>query len=108
MRTTMRQNLVPFSLLVLLVLAPLSGVSARTVHETATVDLLPQGEFNDANAWTLDAYTSFSEESALYTESMVADSRLTMVHERPVNLACRPHRGRSCLGCRWSVQRHNQ
>ena len=86
MRTTMRQNFVPFALLVLLVLAPLSSVSARTVHETTTVDLLPQGEFNDPGAWALDAYTSFSEESALYTESMVADSRLTMVHERPVNL----------------------
>jgi hypothetical protein len=83
MRTTMRQNFVPFALLVLLVLAPLSSVSARTVHETTTVDLLPQGEFNDPGAWALDAYTSFSEESALYTESMVADSRLTMVHERP-------------------------
>ena len=82
----MRQNFVPFALLALLILAPLSGVSARTVHETTTVDLLPQGEFNDAGVWTLDAYTSFSEESALYTESMVADSRLTMVHERPVNL----------------------
>ena len=82
----MRQNFVPFALLALLILAPLSGVSARTVHETTTVDLLPQGEFNDAGVWTLDAYTSFSEESALYTESMVADSRLTMVHERPVHL----------------------
>ena len=73
-------------LLILFVLAPLSGVSARSVHETSTVDLLPQGAFNDAGEWTMDAYTSFSEDEALYTESMVADARLTMVHDRPVNL----------------------
>ncbi len=86
MRSTLRQKYIPFMLLILFVLAPLSGVSARSVHETSTVDLLPQGSFNDAGEWTMDAYTSFSEDEALYTESMVADARLTMVHDRPVNL----------------------
>ena len=86
MRSTLSQKYVPFLLLILFVLAPLSAVSARSVHETSTVDLLPQGAFSDAGEWTMDAYTSFSEDEAVYTESMVADARLTMVHDRPVNL----------------------
>ena len=86
MRTVLNAKLIPCALLMLLVLAPLSSVSARSVHETSTVDLLPQGHFQDASVWALDAYTSFSQEPASYTESMVADSRLTMIHDRPVNL----------------------
>jgi hypothetical protein len=86
MRATSRHTLVPFALLALLVLAPLSSVQGRSVHETSSVDLLPQGDFNDAGVWSMDAYTSFSQDTALYTEAMVADSRLTMVHDRPVNL----------------------
>lgn len=86
MRTVLNAKLIPCALLLLIVLAPLSSVSARSVHETSTVDLLPQGNFDDASVWSLDAYTSFSQEPASYTESMVADSRLTMIHDRPENL----------------------
>lgn len=86
MRPFYANKVIPFGLLVLLLLAPLSSVSSRSVHDTSTVDLFPQGDFNDAGDWTLDAYTSFSQEPALHTDTMVADSRLTMLHERPLNL----------------------
>ncbi|MEJ6562671.1 MAG: CARDB domain-containing protein [Euryarchaeota archaeon] len=86
MRPSFSAKLVPYALLALLILAPLTSVSGRSVHETNSVDLLPQGEFTQASDWALDAYTSFSEEPAVHTESMVADDRLTLVHERPLNL----------------------
>ena len=86
MRPVLNSKTVPFALLLLLLLAPLSSVSARSVHETATVDLLPQGQFTDSSAWAVAAYTSFAQEPALHTETMVADARLTMLHDRPVNL----------------------
>jgi len=63
-----------------------STVSARSVHSTYDVDLLPQGTLVDASAWTMSAETSFTQEDATYTETMVADQRLTMAHHRPVNL----------------------
>lgn len=86
MRPSFGTRLVPYALLALLILAPLTGVSGRSVHETNSVDLLPQGEFTQASEWSLDAYTSFSQEPAVHTESMVADARLTLVHDRPLNL----------------------
>ena len=86
MRPALNSKTVPIAMLMLLLLAPLSSVSARSVHETATVDLLPQGQFTDSSAWAVDAYTSFSQEPAIHTETMVADARLTMLHDRPVNL----------------------
>ena len=36
--------------------------------------------------WTVGAETSFTQEAADYTESMVADDRLTMLHARPIHL----------------------
>ena len=86
MRTLSANKFIASGLLLLFVLAPLSSVSARSVHETTAVDVLPQGDFEDSSAWHMDAYTSFSQDQALYTDAMVADSRLTMVHDRPVNL----------------------
>ena len=86
MRTLYANKFIASGLLLLFVLAPLSSVSARSVHETTAVDMLPQGDFEDPSAWHMDTYTSFSQDQALYTDAMVADSRLTMVHDRPVNL----------------------
>ena len=40
---------------------------------------------SDGSVWTLGALTSFSEDPASYTDVMVADQRLTMVHQRPMN-----------------------
>ena len=50
------------------------------------VDLFPQGDFANSGTWDVGAETSFTQESATYTESMVADQRLTMLHTRPLHL----------------------
>ena len=62
-----------------------STSSARSVHETSDYDLFPQGDLTDASQWTVGATTSFTSQPADYTESMVADQRMTMVHQRPQN-----------------------
>ena len=79
----------PF-LVLLLVITSVAPVidqgEARSVHATRQVDLLPQGDFSNAAAWQTVTQTSFTEDAATYTEAMVADDRLTMVHQREVNL----------------------
>jgi hypothetical protein len=72
-------------MLFLLLLAPYSAVSARSVHQTNLVDIFPEGDFSHTENWTLGAFTSFSEDPASYTDAMVADQRLTMIHHRPLN-----------------------
>ena len=47
--------------------------------------MFPQGDLTDASQWTVGATTSFTSQPAAYTESMVADQRMTMVHQRPQN-----------------------
>ncbi len=74
-------------MLLLLTVSPwVSSTGARSVHSTSTVDLFPQGSFTDAASWSVGAETSFTQEAASHTESMVADQRLTMLHSRPLNL----------------------
>ena len=63
----------------------LSSASARSVHETSSYDLFPQGDLTDSSQWTVGATTSFTSQPATYTDSMVADQRITMVHQRPHN-----------------------
>ena len=63
----------------------LSTVTARSVHETMPVDLFPQGDLTDASQWSVGATTSFTSQPASYTDSMVADQRITMVHQRTQN-----------------------
>ncbi|HJL97456.1 MAG TPA: hypothetical protein QF401_04825, partial [Candidatus Poseidoniaceae archaeon] len=72
-------------MLFLLLLAPYSAVSARSVHQTNLVDIFPEGDFSHTENWTLGAFTSFSEDPASYTDAMVADQRLSMIHHRPLN-----------------------
>ena len=62
-----------------------STATARSVHETMPVDLFPQGDLTDASLWSVGATTSFTSQPASYTDSMVADQRITMVHQRPQN-----------------------
>ena len=62
-----------------------STATARSVHETMPVDLFPQGDLTDASLWSDGATTSFTSQPASYTDSMVADQRITMVHQRPQN-----------------------
>lgn len=64
----------------------LTAGQARSVHSTADVDLFPQGNFVDPSLWETGAETSFTQEDASYSETMVADQRLTMLHTRPVHL----------------------
>ena len=85
MRVTKSSHSVVLFLLFLLLLAPFSAVSARSVHQTNIVEIFPEGDFTQASNWTLGAFTSFSEDPATYTDAMVADQRLTMVHQRPLN-----------------------
>ncbi|MDA8638673.1 hypothetical protein N9L22_02745 [Candidatus Poseidonia alphae] len=63
-----------------------STVASRSVHSTYDVDMLPQGTLVDASKWSMSAETSFTQEDATYTETMVADQRMTMAHHRPVHL----------------------
>jgi len=85
MRATSSKHSTALFLLFLLLLAPFGAVSARSVHQTNAVDIFPQGDFAHPSNWTLGAFTSFSEDPATYTDSMVADQRLTMVHHRPLH-----------------------
>ena len=63
----------------------LSSTSARSVHDTASYNLFPQGDLVDSAQWGVGATTSFTTQPASYTDSMVADQRITMVHERSQN-----------------------
>ena len=69
-----------------LLVPTLNPASARSVHETAEYDLFPQGELTNPEDWSLQATTSFTSQPATYTDTMVADQRITMVHQRPQNL----------------------
>ena len=89
-QSTMRTRGSAALLVMLLLLTGLgpfaTSASARSVHSTSEVDLFPQGNFAQPSAWTTTAQTSFTEAPATYTESMVADQRMTMVHRRDVHL----------------------
>ncbi len=85
MRSAKARVSTTFFLLIVLLLAPYSVVSARSVHQTMNVDIFPEGDFSQPSNWTLGSLTSFSEDPASYTDVMVADQRLTMVHQRPMN-----------------------
>ena len=69
-----------------LLVPTLNPASARSVHETIDYDLFPQGSLTDASDWSMQATTSFTSQPATYTDAMVADQRITMVHQRPQNL----------------------
>jgi len=70
----------------LLLVPTLNPAIARSVHETAAYDLFPQGNFADASDWSVSTSTSFTSQPATYTDAMIADQRITMVHQRPQNL----------------------
>ena len=74
------------SFLIILLLLPVVGhSSARSVHSVSNFDLFPQGDFSDSSLWQSDSGVSFLTTNAEYTESMVADNRMTLVHSRPDN-----------------------
>ena len=61
------------------------SVKADTVIRSETVDLLPAGSFEDPSEWTLSTNKAYSDEPAEYSQSMVADNRLSFTQERPAN-----------------------
>jgi len=74
------------SILILMLLLPIAGhASARSVHSVANFDIFPQGDFTDSSLWQTDSGVSFLTTNAQYTESMVADNRMTLLHSRPDN-----------------------
>ena len=77
MRSAQTRILTSFFLLIVLLLAPYSVVSARSVHQTMNVDIFPEGDFSQPSNWTVGSLTSFSEVPATYTDVMVADQRCT-------------------------------
>ena len=86
MRTT-RTVLLLVTVMLLSITSPLAThAHARSVHSTTQVDLFPQGTFGNQGQWQVSAETSFTQEPATYTETMVADQRLTMAHHRPIHL----------------------
>ena len=70
----------------MLIVPTLNPVNARSVHETVDYDLFPQGDLADASEWAVSTTTSFTSQPATYTDAMIADQRITMVHQRPQNL----------------------
>ncbi len=62
-----------------------SSVSARSVHSVSDYDLFPQGDFTDPGQWETDSGVSFLTSNAQYTESMIADNRMSIIHSRPDN-----------------------
>ena len=74
------------SFLILMLLMPIAGhASARSVHSVSSFDLFPQGDFSDPSLRSQDSGVSFLTSNAQYTESMVADNRMTLVNSRPDN-----------------------
>ena len=86
MRSLRATFCVALLVLVTLHIPLVATVEGRSVHSTSTVDLLPQGTFQNPGVWDLTSETSFTQDAAAYTEVMVADQRLTMAHQRPVHL----------------------
>ena len=60
-------------------------VSADTVIRSETVDLLPAGTFDDASEWSLSTNKAYSSDPAEYSQSMVADGRLSHTIDLPIS-----------------------
>ena len=83
--TVKRFTLVTLMICVL-VFQTFSSVSARSVHSVSDFDLFPQGDLTNPEDWQTDSGVTFLTSNAQYTESMVADNRMTIIHSRPDNL----------------------
>ena len=77
-------TLVSFMIFIMVIQA-FGSVTARSVHSVSDFDLFPQGDFSDPGDWQTDSGVSFLTSNAQYTESMVADNRMTIIHSRPDN-----------------------
>tara|TARA_B100000900_G_C20598288_1_gene724357 strand:+ start:545 stop:2938 length:2394 start_codon:yes stop_codon:yes gene_type:complete len=79
-----RFTLVSFMIFIMIIQV-FGSVSARSVHSVSDFDLFPQGDFTNPGDWHLDSGVTFLTSNAEYTESMVADNRMTVLHSRPDN-----------------------
>jgi len=77
-------TLVSFMIFIMVIQA-FGSVTARSVHSVSDFDLFPQGDFTDPGDWQTESGVSFLTSNAQYTESMVADNRMTIIHSRPDN-----------------------
>ena len=71
--------------LILLMCSSIIEAAARSVHSTEEVDIFPQGQISSNDNWLMDDSITFTNDNALYTESMVEDNRITIQHSRPDN-----------------------
>ncbi|MDP6378297.1 MAG: CARDB domain-containing protein [Candidatus Thalassarchaeaceae archaeon] len=76
-------------LLALLMFTSLPFVATGdTVIRSETVDLFPEGLFDNASEWAVSTQYGFTPgESAHWTEAMVTDGHLSFTHSRPQNIA---------------------
>lgn len=81
-----RTGLKALILVLLMMVALTSSVTARSVHDSTVVDLLPQGDYSTDNNWSLSSRDIFTNQPAEYTEAMVADNKLSIINNRPLNL----------------------
>lgn len=81
-----RTGLKALILVLLMMVALTSSVTARSVHDSTVVDLLPQGDYSTNNNWSLSSKDIFTNQPAEYTEAMVADNKLSIINNRPLNL----------------------
>lgn len=81
-----RTGLKALILVLLMMVAITSSVTARSVHDSTVVDLLPQGDYSNNNNWSLSSRDIFTNQPAEYTEAMVADNKLSIINNRPLNL----------------------
>lgn len=73
------------TVLILLMCSSIIEAAARSVHSTEEVDIFPQGQISSNDNWLMDDSITFTNDNALYTESMVEDNRITIQHSRPDN-----------------------
>nr|AIF19845.1 hypothetical protein [uncultured marine group II/III euryarchaeote KM3_87_G11] len=68
----------------LFVFAVPSSVYADTVIRSETVDLLPEGTFENSTAWDVTSWPGYTvTDPAEYTTGMVTDGHLSFTHSRP-------------------------
>ncbi len=85
MRSIMKRVQITVILVLLLCSLAMNAV-ARSVHSTSDVDIFPQGAIDSDDSWYFDDRITFTSEQADYTNSMLADNRITFEHLRPANL----------------------
>ena len=86
MGETVKRFILVSLMICVLVFQTFSSVSARSVHSVSDFDLFPQGDLTNPEDWQTDSGVTFLTSNAQYTESMVADNRMTIIHSRPDNL----------------------